>query len=886
MKTDHTADKTSIEQELVDLQKIDPELTTTVFILFSGHGHLQDEKTKHDDKIKGERRNQKYYFLPSKTQFLDEKNKRVKEDTVLSSQEIWRYIEKIPADNVAVLFNTCYAGAAGTNLCLEDRISLSTKKHPRSSRKHQVIIFSSAEAENSYILPDAPYSIFGSKLLEALTERKIVGILEVYLYLEGNIQPKRTDMTTSTNMARAVNFPIALMPEPEPDIRTALEKIYGLQDCLHPIEWTLPDLHIPESITLDDLITPLVEDDPGSYGHQLAERRRWGDITWIKTQLKEFFTGQRGLFNHCLADALLTVPPLKRVFDILWKSLNDHHKVGIFAHSGTGKSMKLLYLAAYWKKKHSEGDIVLCSDPKSLNSEQRRRRLRQFLNVRSRPLLLIFDDLHHAPIEIHNLLQNLMDDRKITHTSWLGGFTISSVSSHIKDIQNAWMADKDGQKLMKFEEEWHHWKTFFKDWIEWVRDEIGVGRSDLHVLDWKGVNSPWEAVVIVGGFTRKIDEYFERQKKYYGSDIEKTIYWLLAVLFLLYKESPVPLDEFINVLRQGDQNFQDLLTDYFLRSKEGKRWEEGLEILFQDWETPKGEDLRLLPKRPQRLSEDPRKKIDFLHQRLATMLWNKSEKEFLYDLLDKAYKLNGGLKAGIDCLKKLGKSLETIFQRFSIGKESKKHLSIYLRSLKFENVPEWIQCFSQLKEIDLSSNLLPSLPDWFFQLTGLQTLNLGRNKFTSLPETIEDLKNLQILNLCRNKLTFLPETLGNLANLKELRLWGNKLTFLPASIGNLKNLKMLYLYANKLTSLPETLGNLANLKELDLWSNKLVSLPAASIENLTQLVELNLWDNKLVSLPAGLLQLPNFKKLTVDSQLRNDQIVQELQAKGVDVSWI
>lgn len=126
---------------------------------------------------------------------------------------------------------------------------------------------------------------------------------------------------------------------------------------------------------------------------------------------------------------------------------------------------------------------------------------------------------------------------------------------------------------------------------------------------------------------------------------------------------------------------------------------------------------------------------------------------------------------------------------------------------------------SSLKIIDICNTGLSSIPEIINKFTNLSELNLGYNNIFFLPEEICSLKNLSRLIINNNHLTNLPENIGQLALLEELKLRHNYLNELPESIKLLHNLKYIDLYNNEFEIVPEIIFNLPNLKGLDFEQN-------------------------------------------------------------------
>lgn len=126
---------------------------------------------------------------------------------------------------------------------------------------------------------------------------------------------------------------------------------------------------------------------------------------------------------------------------------------------------------------------------------------------------------------------------------------------------------------------------------------------------------------------------------------------------------------------------------------------------------------------------------------------------------------------------------------------------------------------SSLKTIDICNTGLSSIPEIINKFTNLSELNLGYNNIFFLPEEICSLKNLSKLIINNNHLTNLPENIGELTLLEELKLRHNYLNELPESIKLLHNLKYIDLYNNEFEMVPEIIFNLPNLKGLDFEQN-------------------------------------------------------------------
>ncbi|XP_076763882.1 uncharacterized protein LOC143431202 [Xylocopa sonorina] len=126
---------------------------------------------------------------------------------------------------------------------------------------------------------------------------------------------------------------------------------------------------------------------------------------------------------------------------------------------------------------------------------------------------------------------------------------------------------------------------------------------------------------------------------------------------------------------------------------------------------------------------------------------------------------------------------------------------------------------SSLKQIDMRDTGLVIIPNTINRYVNLSDMNLSSNNIFVLPEEICSLKNLSRLIMDRNRVTNLPEKIGDLISLKELKIRHNNLNKLPGSMKSLCNLEYLDLYGNEFETVPEMIADLTSLKGLDLEQN-------------------------------------------------------------------
>ncbi|XP_025077380.1 uncharacterized protein LOC112554025 isoform X3 [Pomacea canaliculata] len=121
-----------------------------------------------------------------------------------------------------------------------------------------------------------------------------------------------------------------------------------------------------------------------------------------------------------------------------------------------------------------------------------------------------------------------------------------------------------------------------------------------------------------------------------------------------------------------------------------------------------------------------------------------------------------------------------------------------------------------IKDLDLSDNLLEVLPEEIGQCQFLQSLALDKNFLTALPDSLENCKNMRRLDISRNHFKKFPKVVTKLTSLLRLYAQSLQLTFLPDDIGNLSNLQNLYVNGNCFSLLPSSITKLQKLKDLSL----------------------------------------------------------------------
>lgn len=78
---------------------------------------------------------------------------------------------------------------------------------------------------------------------------------------------------------------------------------------------------------------------------------------------------------------------------------------------------------------------------------------------------------------------------------------------------------------------------------------------------------------------------------------------------------------------------------------------------------------------------------------------------------------------------------------------------ILLRHNELKKLPENLEKFGKITELDLFSNNLTTLPDYIGEFQKLERLSLLKNNFSEIPDCIYKLKNLKELSLKENPLS-------------------------------------------------------------------------------------------------------------------------------------
>ncbi|CAI9116060.1 OLC1v1017111C1 [Oldenlandia corymbosa var. corymbosa] len=150
-------------------------------------------------------------------------------------------------------------------------------------------------------------------------------------------------------------------------------------------------------------------------------------------------------------------------------------------------------------------------------------------------------------------------------------------------------------------------------------------------------------------------------------------------------------------------------------------------------------------------------------------------------------------------------------------------------------IPEEFCNMIELRDIDISGNMLTKLPESLLALPRVSSIDLSNNRLNgSISRKIGNAKYLSELFLQNNRISgLLPGEISGAINLVKMNLSNNLLSGpIPPEIGNLTNLTFLLLQHNMFnSSIPKSLSSLRNVIYLDLSSNGLTgSIPESLSE--------------------------------------------------------
>ncbi|MFX0064851.1 MAG: leucine-rich repeat domain-containing protein [Candidatus Hermodarchaeota archaeon] len=675
--------------------------------------------------------------------------------------------------------------------------------------------------------------------------------------------------------------------EPEKPPRITQEELqqYGLQKYWRVLEWELPGSQegegpfVPTKLSLEALVKPI--DPQKSSPEQWFEyfRQHWEKIDlkpkeqkWVADRLEPLFDGNRGLKHHSLADVLVAVPPLSTIIEPYWSSLMKEQRAAVFTYAGMGKSQALLYLGARWKQTHPNGEILVCSNSSNM-TPWHWQKLEELLgsSYKERPLLVIVDDLHHNTETTHKAIQEqgFIDNCYNTNTWWLAGYTCSAYAIDKKieeEYQSIWIADEYQDQLPKWKDQWQEWKDYFNEWSRWVTT-ISNGRyQPPHTSELKALTTPWGFCNVIAGLQERTLDYFQDRPD------EARVYWLLAALFLLHGEKPVPLKELIYVLEANRMEYPEFIIPAL--NTTDPNGEPRLTTWLRDWERSDGKNPRLLPPREDQLFEP--EFIDFFHQKRALELWdqvpdNIKPVETLLDLLANAY---NGITQVIELLEEDRHkdqkqiALSEIYTRLRV--KNGKLIGINLSNTGLRKFPKGIGNLRDLTELNLSGNYFQEVDlRPLAQCLSLQRFDLSQNQLQTVDlSPLAPCLSLQTLNLDQNQLQTVDLTpLAPYPNLQTLSLSQNQLQTVDLRpLAQCPNLQILNLGQNQLQTVDlRPLAQCPNLQTLYLFRNRLQMVDLTPLAQCPSFLTLSLSQNRLQAVDLHpLAQCPKFQTLNLE----------------------
>lgn len=178
---------------------------------------------------------------------------------------------------------------------------------------------------------------------------------------------------------------------------------------------------------------------------------------------------------------------------------------------------------------------------------------------------------------------------------------------------------------------------------------------------------------------------------------------------------------------------------------------------------------------------------------------------------------------------------------------------------------------------------LKVIPKEIVRYSNLRELEIDSDLITEIPPYIKENKKLTKLWVGGDKLSIVPKEIGRLIFLRELHL-GNNIKELPAEIGNLKQLDWLVLSNNQIKVLPVEIGKLNELTKLNLQNNNITYLPK-EIGKLESLLDLKINGNPISDLPVQISNLTNLKRICIaDTNLSEEKVKELLPGVYIDTS--
>ena len=176
--------------------------------------------------------------------------------------------------------------------------------------------------------------------------------------------------------------------------------------------------------------------------------------------------------------------------------------------------------------------------------------------------------------------------------------------------------------------------------------------------------------------------------------------------------------------------------------------------------------------------------------------------------------------------------------------------TIDLSDNNIQVLASFLQCFPNMKQVNLSNNKLSTFPNLSRSITELY---MASNCLTKIPETISTLSQLSTLNLSHNKIKTIEGQFP--ASLQNFYIYDNEIEEISSPLSVLR----VFLMNNKLKTFPSFSGN--NVTEYYLTNNFLTKIVMSSLSNNVQ--RLDLTNNQITRLPDELFSLDKLTHLYV-----------------------
>ena len=168
-----------------------------------------------------------------------------------------------------------------------------------------------------------------------------------------------------------------------------------------------------------------------------------------------------------------------------------------------------------------------------------------------------------------------------------------------------------------------------------------------------------------------------------------------------------------------------------------------------------------------------------------------------------------------------------------------------------DRVPDSIGNLVNLKDLNITNDILNELTESIGHLTGLKQLQLICPNLIELPESMDQLKALTELTINSNRLKELPKSICKLTSLTQLTLICHNLESIPESIGELTELTTLIVASDKINHLPKSIENLTKLRYLELNRELTTKIPESLVDKFRSK------DLYLSGVPAAALYKPD-----------------------------